>query len=215
MPTTASHLSDLAISVPASTRLFHKYRLDYCCGGRRSLAEACAEHGGLDADAVLAEIEAAATPDTTPIAGLGVAELAAHVVDRYHARLREDLPRLTGMASKVERVHADKDGCPRGLAEHLASWGDAVLEHLDKEEQVLFPALERADAEVVTALMREHDDHAAALRRTRGLTTDLVPPAAACTTWRALYAGLDEVERDLMEHVHIENHVLFPRALTR
>ncbi len=216
MPTTATHLSELATTHPAATRVFHRHRLDYCCGGRRSLADVCAERG-LDADALLAEIVATPADPGASLADRPLPELAAHVVDRYHAPLREDLPRLAAMAAKVERVHGEKPACPLGLGAHLAEWGEEVLLHLDKEEQSLFPTLagDAPRTEIVAALSREHDDHAAALSRTRELTGDLVPPAHACTTWRALYAGLEQVECDLMEHVHIENHILFPRALAR
>lgn len=214
MPTTTTTLAELATELPAATRVFHRHRLDYCCGGRRSLADACAERG-LDAAALLAEILAAPAASRASPADLSPVELAAHVIARYHAPLREDLPRLVAMAEKVERVHAEKPGCPRGLAAHLAEWTRSVLDHLEKEEKVLFPSLGSPDRAVAAALTREHDDHAAALARTRALTGDLVPPPHACTTWRALYAGLEDLERELMEHVHLENHVLFPRVLGR
>jgi len=213
-PTTQTHLSELASTIPAATRIFHKHRLDYCCGGKRPLAEACAEKG-LDANAVLAEIVAAASPTDTPLGDRTPEQIAAYIVERYHEPLREDLPRLAAMARKVERVHGDKPGCPLGLGEHLETWGAAVIEHLDKEEQTLFPSLDMPELGIVAALTREHDDHAAALSRTRELTSDMIPPAHACTTWRALYMGLDTLERELMEHVHLENHVLFPRAAVR
>ena len=165
--------------------------------------------------ATIGVVMAAATPADVSLADRAPEELVAFIVERYHEPLREDLPRLAQMAHKVERVHGEKPGCPLGLGEHLSTWGNAVLDHLDKEEQVLFPSLSSPDPAVVAALAREHDDHAGALGRTRELTGDLVPPPHACTTWRALYAGLDQLERELMEHVHIENHLLFPRALTR
>lgn len=212
MPTTITPLADLATAIPAATRVFHRHRLDYCCGGRRSLADACKERG-LDAAALLDEILAAPPTGRVAVAEMSPTELAAHIVARYHVPLREDLPRLTAMAEKVELVHAGKPGCPDGLGAHLADWTRDVVDHLEKEERVLFPSLGSPDRAVAAALTREHDDHAAALVRTRALTGDLVPPLHACTTWRALYAGLEHVERELMEHVHIENHVLFPRVL--
>jgi len=212
--TIQTHLSDLATAIPAATRVFHRYHLDYCCGGKRPLAEACAEKG-LDADALLAEIVAAASPADTPLGDRTPTEIAAYVVERYHEPLREDLPRLAAMARKVERVHGDKPGCPLGLADHLDAWSIAILEHLDKEEKMLFPSIDMPELGIVAALTREHDDHAVAMSRNRELTDDMTPPPHACTTWRALYSGLDALERDLMEHVHIENHLLFPRAATR
>jgi len=214
MPTTQTHLSELASTVPAASRIFHRHQLDFCCGGKRPLAEACAEKG-LDADVILAEIVAATGPIDAPLAKRSPAEIAAYVVEHYHEPLREELPRLVAMAQKVERVHGDKPGCPLGLGAHLDTWCAALLEHLDKEEQMLFPSLDAPELGIVAALTREHDDHGAALSLNRELTDDMTPPPHACTTWRALYAGLAQLELDLMEHVHIENNILFPRAATR
>ena len=105
----------------------------------------------------------------------------------------------------------------RGLDAHLEGLTRELLDHLEKEEQGLFPILlsGRVGAPAVTiiALEREHEDVALALQKTRALTTDLVPPEEACTTWRALYLRLDALEEELMEHVHLENNVLFRRAL--
>ena len=121
------------------------------------------------------------------------------------------------MAEKVERVHAKKPTCPRGLARHLERMLDAVEEHLAKEEQILFPLIRGGHGPKaqmpIRMMLQEHDDHGAALARTRALTNDLVPPMEACATWKALYLGLGELERDLHTHIHLENHVLFPRAL--
>jgi regulator of cell morphogenesis and NO signaling len=121
------------------------------------------------------------------------------------------------MARKVEAVHAEKESVPRGLAAHVEALSQTLLDHLDKEEEGLFPMILSGrggqPSAQVFALEREHEDVALALRKTRDLTTDLVPPAEACTTWRALYLRLDELEAEVMEHVHLENNVLFRRAL--
>lgn len=215
MPDLSTSLAELATTYPAAGRVFHRHRLDFCCRGNRPLAEACVD-AGLDPEAVLREILAAVPPADVPaLASWPAGRIAEHIVARYHAPLRAELPRLTEMARKVERVHADKAGCPTGLADHLDAWSAEVLDHLDQEERVLFPSLASPDPAVVAALAKEHDDHAAALARTRELAGDLEPPPHACTTWRALYAGLAELERELMQHVHVENHVLFPRATAR
>lgn len=140
-----------------------------------------------------------------------------HILETYHAPLRPELARLQQMAARVEKVHGDKPECPRGLAAHLLDIVEEVESHLAKEEQILFPMIlagqGRAAFGPVTVMSREHDDHADNLRKTRELTGDLVPPSCACTTWRALYLGLEQLEVDLMEHIHLENNILFPRAL--
>ncbi len=210
-------LADLATQNPGAARVFHRYRLDFCCGGRRPLEEAC-EAKGLDPDAVRAEIEEETrAPDDVVWAERPLGALVEHILERYHAPLRPELERLVQMARKVEAVHADKASCPRGLAAHLARFQEDTLAHLEKEERILFPLITMdPDARPhapISVMMHEHTSHAANLARTRGLTTDLVPPDDACTTWRALYLGLEALERDLMDHIHLENNVLFPRAL--
>jgi regulator of cell morphogenesis and NO signaling len=121
------------------------------------------------------------------------------------------------MAVRVEKRHGDKRECPRGLADHLAGTHEAVLEHLAKEERILFPLIvagRSAQAGAPIHVMEvEHEDHRANLLEIRRLSSGLVPPECACTTWRALYLRLADFERELMEHIHLENNVLFTRAL--
>ena len=212
-------LAELAAAGPEVRSVLLRHRLDFCCGGRQSLAAAC-ERAGLATDALVAEIEAAlasreATQDPRT---LSVPELVEHILERYHRPLPGQLAGVIAAAEKVEGVHHDKPHCPHGLAAHLRQFRDALLSHLAKEEGVLFPALVqgRRGAPLqapVGVMMHEHDEHATALRKTRELAHDLVPPEEACRTWRALYEELARVEADLMEHVHLENHVLFPKAL--
>jgi regulator of cell morphogenesis and NO signaling len=146
-----------------------------------------------------------------------VADLIGHIVGFYHRRLREELPELLTLATKVETRHAEKRSCPRGLRDHLAHVNLAVREHLAKEEQVLFPMILAGRAAMagapIHAMEAEHEDHARDLARTRELTADLVAPEEACTTWRALYLRLGALEEELMDHIHLENNVLFPRVL--
>lgn len=215
---TSSTLADLAVAFPAASRVFRRHGLDYCCHGRRPVSEACAERG-LDAAALLSEVsaESRAASDVETWSDRPLPELVERIVNWYHARLRNELPLLLQMARKVEAVHAEKTTVPAGLAEHLGALSLTLLDHLEKEERDLFPILlsgrSGAPSVTIVALEREHEDVALALQKTRALTTDLLPPAEACTTWRALYLRLDELEAELMEHVHLENNVLFRRAL--
>jgi len=217
-PDTTTLLADLAVSFPAASRVFHRHGLDFCCHGRRPLGEACAE-AGLDAQSVVAEIaaEQAAAPELPRWDEKPIAELVDHIVGFYHRRLREELPELVALATRVESRHADKASCPHGLRAHLEAVHAAVLDHLAKEEQVLFPAIlagrGRLVAGPISVMESEHDDHAADLRETRRLTADLVAPAEACTSWRALYLRLAAFEAELMDHIHLENNVLFRRVL--
>ena len=215
---TDATLADLAVAYPAASRVFRRHGLDYCCHGRRPVAEACAEKG-LDASALLSEVasETRTAGDAVTFADRPIPAIVERIIGWYHARLRVELPLLVQMARKVEAVHAEKESVPRGLAEHVEGLSRELLDHLEKEEQGLFPMLLSGRggqaAAQVQSLEREHEDVALALQKTRALTSDLVPPAEACTTWRALYLRLDELEAELMEHVHLENNVLFRRAL--
>ncbi len=214
--TPETPLAELAVQIPAATKVFHRHGLDFCCKGWRSLAAAC-QSKGLDPLALIKEIkdESPASSQESDGSERPLEELVDHIISRYHEPLREELPRFLAMAQKVERVHQDKEGCPRGLGAHLETVLAEILTHLDKEERILFPMIRAGQAAPmpVKAMTQEHDDHAAHLRRIRELTNDFNPPAHACTTWRALYMGLNVFEQELMEHIHLENYVLFPRSL--
>jgi regulator of cell morphogenesis and NO signaling len=218
MTTSTTTLADLATAYPAAARVFYRHGLDFCCGGRRPLAEVCAARG-LDAASIIADIETESRTladqrrwDLEPLNAL-----VSFIVDTYHRRLRESFPDLIRMAAKVEHRHGDKPECPRGLTAHLELMHEAVLDHLEKEEQVLFPLIVagRGQSAVGPAhvMEMEHDEHARNLEVLRRLTNDMQPPDAACTTWRALYLALRQFEEELMIHIHLENNVLFRRAL--
>jgi regulator of cell morphogenesis and NO signaling len=211
-------LGQVATTHPTSTLVFLRHRLDFCCGGRQRLGDAC-RAASLDPEVVIAEINAEGTApaperwDTRPLP-----ELLDFILARYHEPLRSDLPALLDAARKVERVHAKKESCPHGLAALLEQLDAEIRQHLAKEEQVLFPALRSGNGGAnvhmpIRVMMQEHDDHGRNLHRLRELATDFNPPPEACATWRALYAGLEKLESELMEHIHLENNVLFPRAL--
>jgi regulator of cell morphogenesis and NO signaling len=214
----ASRLADLARDWAGASRVFHRHELDFCCQGHRTLAEACRERR-LDVTEIARELLAEIMPIDADHDWrmLPQAQLIAHIVDGFHADHRRELPRLIAMAEKVERVHADKPGCPLGLAEHLHGMQHRLEQHMQKEEQILFPMLlagAGAQAQMPIHVMTgEHDEHALDLQRVRTLAGGFTPPEHACTTWRALYLGLDAFERSVMEHIHLENHVLFPAAL--
>ena len=218
MDTQAVTLANLAITRPGATRVFLANGLDFCCGGRRPLKEACAEKG-LDPETILRAIAVADQDwgDLTRWADRSTVELATFIVDHYHARLRTEIPELILLADKVEQVHADKASCPRGLAAQLHTMHAAVLDHLAKEEQILFPLIRagrgRGAGGPIHVMEQEHEDHGRSLARLRELTADLTAPHEACLTWRALYLRLGRLADELMEHIHLENNVLFPRAL--
>lgn len=211
-------LGQLARRIPGATKIFHDYDLDFCCGGSHTLRDA-AQAKGLDAAAIEARLQALQAE--APAAGhdwseVPAGELIGYILARFHERHREQLPELIRLARRVEEVHGDRPECPVGLADHLSVMLQELLSHMQKEEQVLFPMLSRGMGAMasapITVMRMEHDDHGAALQRLSDLTHDITLPRAACNTWRALYLGLRTFREDLMEHIHLENNVLFENA---
>ena len=175
--------------------------------------QACASKG-LPLDAVLAELAKLERPSELPATESPEA-LVDHILARYHAVHREQLPELIRMARRVEAVHRENPAVPVGLAEHLETMEAELLDHMDKEEQILFPLFKSgggAQARGPIHVMRdEHTGHGAQLERLMALTDDANPPRGACNTWRALYAGVAQLSDDLINHIHLENNVLFPQ----
>lgn len=204
-------IGEIAASLPGAAAIFRRYKLDFCCGGASALATEAARR-----DAPLAAIEAALAALTPGPSELPKATdaLIRHIVARFHEVHRRELPELIALARRVERVHADSPDAPAGLSALLAEMEIELEDHMAKEEQVLFPMMRRSHPLVATpiAVMRhEHDTHAAQLRALEAITQGHAPPQGACTSWRALYAGTRKLAEDLVEHMHIENNILFPR----
>lgn len=210
-------LGQLARSIPGATQVFHEYQLDFCCGGKKSLAEAAAQRS-LDAAQIEARLaELARNPSQeTDWGQASAAELVDHILARYHEVHRQQLPELIRLALKVEQVHADSPDCPTGLADHLRGMQQELESHMQKEEQVLFPMLARGHGAMagmpIMVMRAEHDDHGVALERLLASTNGITLPRAACNTWRALYLGLRAFKEDLMAHIHLENNILFENA---
>ncbi|MCF7201729.1 iron-sulfur cluster repair protein YtfE [Pseudomonas oligotrophica] len=210
-------LGTLACSIPGATRIFRQYHLDFCCGGNLPLREAAAQRG-LDGEAIAGELAALHSAQAGPDwRQASAGELIEYLLERFHERHRDQLPELIRLASRVEQVHGSKPGCPNGLAEHLWNMQQELESHMLKEEQVLFPMLQRGIRTPQTdgpiSVMRyEHDQHGNALAQLAYLTDDITPPPHACNTWRALYRGLEELRDDLMQHIHLENNILFANA---
>lgn len=209
-------IGQIAVQLPGATAVFRRLKLDFCCGGQVSLSKAVADKG-LNADDVLKELAALQRTDCVPEAASPSA-LIDHILARYHEVHRAQFPELIRMARRVEAVHRTHPLVPVGLADLLEEMHEELLSHMGKEEQVLFPMLKTGGnpfVEQPIAMMRaEHVDHGAALDRLNALTNDAKPPQDACNTWRALYSGIAQLGDDLINHIHLENNVLFPRFET-
>jgi len=211
-------LGQLARRIPGATRLFDTYHLDFCCAGNRKLRTA-AEAAGIEAEPLAAQLQAleqrANADDATDWNTATDTDLIDHILARYHAAHREQLPELIRLARKVEQVHTGHTECPHGLADHLQTMEQELESHMRKEETVLFPIIARGQGAMagmpIRVMRAEHDHHGAELRDMEKLTGGLSAPRDACTTWRALYTGLRTFRADLMTHIHTENNILFER----
>jgi regulator of cell morphogenesis and NO signaling len=225
-------VAEMAANSLAAVRVFEKYGIDYCCGGKRPLSEVCDEKGQ-DFASVQQELEAAIASaqmedrdwNTAPLA-----ELIGHIITRHHDYLRSELPAIAGRLEKVYRVYNERYGPTLvGLPEVFAGLRAELEMHIRKEEIILFPAIAAYEAAVnagrplpfmpfgsvanpIHMMEREHEGAGEALVRVREITRDFELPEYACVTYRALMAGLDELERDLHMHIHLENNILFSRA---
>ena len=209
----------LARNIPGSTQIFHEFDLDFCCGGQQSLRDAINQKA-LNADVVVQRLTALQNaPDTDQDwSGVPTEQLIDHILQRYHERHRQQLPELIRLALRVEQVHGEREECPQGLSDHLNNMMQALESHMLKEENILFPMLRQGirGAGVggpVSVMRMEHDEHGDGLARLAEITNNITLPKGACNTWRALYSGLEQLRTDLMQHIHLENNILFIDAL--
>ncbi|MGO9520316.1 MAG: iron-sulfur cluster repair di-iron protein [Candidatus Korobacteraceae bacterium] len=223
---------EIALEQPSSIRVFEGFGIDYCCGGRKPLAEACAA-GQLEVDEVLAALDSAANAETassTDWAQASLGRLIEHIVATHHSYVKKELPRLAALAQKVVNRHGDTQAHLPAMQRTISQLDDELTYHLAKEENVLFPyiaSLEAAQASgnsepdacfgnlanPIAMMTREHEAAGALLAEIRRLSDDFSAPAGACPTYHAFYGGLQEFERDLHQHIHLENNILFPRAI--
>ncbi len=217
VPFANRSLGTIAVSVPGSTALFRNYKLDFCCGGNSTLSEAATARG-LSIAVLEAELEAIAAASTSGPQPRATNELIDLIESRYHAVHRRELPELVRLARRVEVVHKNHVAVPTGLAALLEQISEELESHMQKEEQILFPAMRQESGAMlagpVAIMLAEHDTQGAYLRELEAITEDFELPDGACNTWRALYAGAQKFGDDLVEHIHTENNILFPRFLS-
>ncbi|MGA2436348.1 MAG: iron-sulfur cluster repair di-iron protein [Bryobacteraceae bacterium] len=225
-------VGEIAKESPSAVRVFEKHKIDYCCGGKRPLAEVCQELG-LSADDVLQEVRESGRVRVSGRnwADAPLAELISHIVAAHHAYLKSELPVLSARMDKVAEKHSQNS--PQifpALAEVFRSLAEELGLHLHKEEMILFPLIEKIEAarnagrapapshcgsvaNPIRVMVAEHDNAGHALAEMRRLTGGYTPPPDACVTFLVLYDGLAQLEADLHTHIHLENNILFPRAV--
>lgn len=206
-------LSDIATTIGGAAAVLREHNLDFCCVGEKTLEEALLEQG-VDSATVLNQLKTVYDNNQQLVKDWSkesATKLIAHILERYHAPHREQLPELIFLASKVERVHKDKEYCPAGLAELLRDFQHELDSHMIKEEQILFPMLGGGiyPNGPINVMQEEHQEHMDVIEQVYALTQTLQAPENACNAWRALYLGLQTFVDDLMQHIALENYFLF------
>jgi len=232
MTATTQTVREIALEHPSSIRVFEQFGIDYCCGGRKPLAEACTARN-LEIDAVIAALEAAEKdpqPEVEDWASTSIERLSSHIVATHHSYIKRELPRLAQLAEKVVNRHGSTHTELPVIAAKLAQLDEELTLHLTKEEEVLFPymgSLERAlvkgtvkprscfetIANPIAMMTQEHDDAGVLIAEISSLSSRYTTPEDACPTYHAFFDGLREFEQDLHQHIHLENNILFPRAI--
>jgi len=218
-------VGELVAENPARARVFERYGIDYCCGGKQPLDQACRQRG-MAPGPLIEELDQALTRlggEERDWKNAPLRELIAHIVSRHHAYLKAELPRILELFAKVLRAHGEREPRLAAAKEVFDVFKEELESHLMKEEMILFPAIGRLEAGAsavtlcsiehpIARMEYEHESAARALAQMRHLTFDYHIPDEACNRFRALFAALIELEADLHQHIHLENNILFPRA---
>lgn len=219
-------VAELAISDAGALAVFTKYNIDYCCGGHRSLEDAC-RRIGLDPEKIRAEISQLPKEQSTPALrpeSWNSAFLADYIIQNHHTFVRNAIPELKILLDKVCDAHGDDCEELLKIRENFASLSEELLSHMDKEELVLFPAIKRLEAQhhsdhplafalqtPISAMEHEHVIAGSLVKKIRELSNNYTSPDFACPTFRITYKKLKEFDSDLMIHIHLENNILFER----
>lgn len=227
-----SKIKDIALSNPAARRVLENAGLDYCCGGAKSLHDACLR-ANIPAEEILRRLRENARdlgPEDLNWMAVPLCELTRHIRERHHRYVRETAPRLQALSNKVAIKHGANHAELVEIDRVFAEIREDMILHMQKEEQILFPYIDALEGAVNTrrsielpffrtirnpiqTMMREHDAAGEHVKRIRALSSNYAAPEDACTSLKALYEGLREFEADLHQHVSLENNVLFPRAV--
>jgi regulator of cell morphogenesis and NO signaling len=224
----AKTVGELVVERPSRARVFEKFGIDYCCGGKKPLQQACQERD-LDCAAVIGELEnEQAEPANAERnwVSASLTDLCDHIEQTHHQYLKQELPRLEFLMAKVASRHGDKRPVLVEVQRVFAELKAEMDAHMMKEERVLFPLCRQLDVaeelpemhcgsvrNPIEVMIREHEHAGDALSQIRSLTDNYMCPADACNTYRTLFDALEQMERDLHVHVHKENNILFPKAI--
>jgi regulator of cell morphogenesis and NO signaling len=224
-------IKEIALENPVTVRVFQEYKIDFCCGGKRLFNEACAV-AGVDSQAVAAKIFAALNNETNQIfpESRSASDLIDYILETHHVFTRAEIERLTTLLNKVATRHGESHRELFLLQRTFQELCSELSPHMQKEERVLFPYIKHLENSSkaslssprppfgsvnnpVQMMINEHDAAGDLLRKMRKITQNYTLPEGACMSYRALFFGFEELEKDLHQHIHLENNVLFPQAI--
>jgi regulator of cell morphogenesis and NO signaling len=230
---TSKTVRELALEIPGATRVFENLGIDYCCGGKQSLAAACLA-AGVTAESVMNSLEHAngshTQIDEPNFLSATFVELIDHIVEKHHVFTQTEIARLRALIDKVHSVHGQNHPELAEIRSLFASLSAELEPHMMKEERVLFPYVIGMEEAVrnkrpvgnppfgtvrnpIQMMMLEHEDAGYLLKRIREASSNYTVPADACISYQTLYQALEAFEKDLHQHIHLENNILFPRAV--
>jgi regulator of cell morphogenesis and NO signaling len=234
MINSAMTVREVAVQLPESIKLFDKLKIDYCCGGKRPLTEAC-ESAGVEVENLMATLEvlsraSAEEKDTVDFQELSLTGLITHILETHHTFTKSEMDRLTALVDKVCSAHGANHPELFKVADLFQQLCADLKPHMFKEEQVLFPHIVRMDEassqnrvrpfapfgvvdNPIRVMETEHETAGTILHELRLITSDYNVPTDGCFSYQTLYRGLAEFEKDLFQHIHLENNILFPKAI--
>lgn len=227
-------VKDLALEIPMATNIFEQFGIDYCCGGKKSLQEACSSIG-VSTDRVVELLDKASQADETPKEFNDwreekLSSLISYILDKHHTYIRTQSPNLIALLAKVTNKHGERHTELYLVQKYFTELVEELNPHLYKEENILFPyvlSLEKAKEQKqvfarppfgtvsnpINVMLFEHDNAGAILKEMRKAAKNYIVPEDGCTSFALLYKGLEAFEGDLHRHIHLENNLLFPKAI--
>ncbi|MFY9555652.1 MAG: iron-sulfur cluster repair di-iron protein [Blastocatellia bacterium] len=231
---TTKTVRELTLEIPGATRVFEKMGIDYCCGGGKAFPEACAE-AGVSTDEVVQSLEQARQANTpgaesTDWQRQSMSALTSYIVSKHHVFTKDELARLDALLSKVCSVHGQNHAELFRIQSMFQDLNRDLIPHMQKEEMVLFPYIEQMEKarsasrtmpvpffgtvrNPIRTMMMEHDRAGEILKEIRQISGGFSVPKDGCISYETLYKALGVLEQDLHEHIHLENNILFPRAV--
>lgn len=227
LPGNPLTVAELAVSHPGALAVFTKYNIDYCCGGHRSIEDACIRVG-LDPEQIKKEIHDASVEQSTQAfrpEKWSSSFLIDYIIQNHHSYVKNTTPELTYFIERVCNAHGHDSPEVIQIREIFAELSEELSSHMTKEEMILFPALKRLEAQndldhplqltvqaPIAAMEHEHDSAGELIKAIRQLSNNYTPPEFACPTFRITFKKLQEFDNDLMTHIHLENNILFKRT---